>query len=92
MSKKCQKMSKNVKLLLTNRMGNFRPVSTTDYGGGMQKILSMIEVAELFDCTRQTVHNRLKLGTFPVDPIADSKPPKWFESDIERYFQQNEKA
>lgn len=51
----------------------------------MSKTLRIKELAQLLDCTRQTIHNMLNDGRLPA-PIAGTKPRRWNTEEFELWL------
>ena len=54
------------------------------------RMVSLEEVASLFQSTPGAIRARLRRGTFPVRPKAD-RPARWSSTELAKYFADDRK-
>lgn len=58
----------------------------------VRELLSISEIADRFDVSRQTVHNLRRKGVFPApEPVENSTRVRWDAAVVRAFFEANPK-
>ena len=58
----------------------------------MNNTLRISDVSEYVGIKLRTLHEMLKEGRFPVEPLPGIKPRRWSKTDIDAWLNSNRKA